>query len=52
MGLCGIAKNGGLHISNATGFIRGDTTNGGVHVELSGTQWNGSGRIQTLHQEE
>jgi hypothetical protein len=35
--------NGGLHISNAAGAVRGETTNGGGHVELSGTQWIGSG---------
>jgi hypothetical protein len=35
--------NGGLHLSDIGGDVKGRTTNGGVHVSLAGTRWDGSG---------
>ena len=36
-------QNGGIHLSNMAGDVKGRTTNGGVHVELSGNSWKGNG---------
>jgi DUF4097 and DUF4098 domain-containing protein YvlB len=36
-------KNGGIHLSDAAGDVRGKTKNGGIHVKLSGSGWRGSG---------
>ena len=36
-------QNGGIHLSDVAGNVRGRTTNGGVHVELSGNSGKGTG---------
>ncbi len=42
--------NGGVTLRNVGGDVRGRTTNGGVKVELSGTEWDGSGLdVQTTN---
>jgi hypothetical protein len=35
--------NGGLHLDEVGGHIHGRTVNGGIHVELSGSEWDGEG---------
>ena len=35
--------NGGVHIKDVSGNIKGRTTNGGVNVSLSGSSWKGNG---------
>ncbi|MFC1661222.1 DUF4097 domain-containing protein [Gemmatimonadota bacterium] len=42
--------NGGVTLEDVGGDVRGRTTNGGVNVQLSGTQWDGSGLdVQTTN---
>jgi hypothetical protein len=35
--------NGGVHLVDVAGNVHGRTTNGGLSVELSGSEWQGSG---------
>jgi hypothetical protein len=35
--------NGGVSLVNLSGDVKGKTTNGGVHIVLSGNSWHGSG---------
>ena len=35
--------NGGLHLDRVAGHIVGETVNGGIHVELAGSEWQGEG---------
>ena len=35
------ALNGGVHLSRVGGSVKGGTTNGGFHIELSGNRWDG-----------
>lgn len=37
------AINGGVNLVDVSGDLRGDTRNGGIHVQLSGTRWEGAG---------
>ncbi len=37
------AVNGGINLTGVGGTVSGRTTNGGISVELSGSQWDGSG---------
>lgn len=42
------AHNGGVHLNRLAGQVKGRTQNGGVHVELAGTRWEGQGMdVQT-----
>lgn len=35
--------NGGIHLSGLKGDVDGRTTNGGLNIELSGSEWEGTG---------
>ena len=35
--------NGGIHLDRVGGHLEGRTTNGGLHVNLSGSEWEGEG---------
>jgi hypothetical protein len=37
------AHNGGVVLTDVDGDIRGETTNGGLQIDLTGDQWNGAG---------
>lgn len=35
--------NGGISLEDVDGDVRGETTNGGIHVRLAGSRWEGAG---------
>ncbi|PYQ81252.1 MAG: hypothetical protein DMG01_04450 [Acidobacteria bacterium] len=37
------ARNGGVTLNNVGGDLRGETTNGGVTIDLRGDHWDGAG---------
>ena len=37
------ALNGGVHLTDVAGDVQGSTTNGGLHIELTGSSWDGEG---------
>ena len=43
------ARNGGIKLLDVGGDIRGETTNGGVSVDLSGDRWDGAGLDVETH---
>ena len=43
-------QNGSVHLADVGGDVDGSTTNGSLHIDLSGTAWNGSGlRAETTN---